>query len=101
MKEAAGSDYEKAWLWILKVERPDIQLEDLADSGRIPLLDNSIGAAISRAAAKLPVGFDIGQNDEDLRRLTPPKYLKGRQKALMVYRSVRTEEARGSQCGVS
>ena len=99
VKEAAGRHYDEAWRWILELERPDIQLEDLADSGRFPLLDNAISAAITRAAAKVTVGFDIGQKEEELRKQEPPSYLKGRQKALMVYRSFRTDEARGFQFG--
>ena len=63
VKEAAGRHYDEAWRWILELERPDIQLEDLADSGRFPLLDNALSAAITRAAAKVTVGFDIGQKE--------------------------------------
>ena len=73
VKEAAGSHGDEAWLWILEVERPGIQAEELADSGRFPLLDNAVGAAVSRAASKLPVGFDIGQKEEELRRQSPPR----------------------------
>ena len=77
VKEAAGNRYEKARRWILEVESLDIQMEDLADSGRFPLLDISLGAAITRAAAKLPVGFDIGQKEEELRRFDPPATSRG------------------------
>ena len=99
VKEAAGRHYDEAWRWILEIERPDIRLEDLEDSGRFPLLDNAISAAITRAVAKVAVGFDIGQKEEELRKQDPPRYFKGRQKALMVHRSYRTEEARGFQYG--
>ena len=83
MREAAGSKFEKAWTWILEVEREGVTIESLANSGKFPILDNALSTAISKAAAKLSVGQDIRLKEEELRKLDPPQYLKGRQKTLM------------------
>ena len=63
--------FEAAWIWILEVEKDDATLEGLADSGKFPVLDNALSSAISRAAAKLTVGYDIRLKEEELRKLDP------------------------------
>ena len=99
VREAAGSKFEKAWTWILEVEKEDATIDGLADSGKFPILDNALSTAISKAAAKLSVGHDIRLKEEELRKLDPPQFLKGRQKTLMVYKFFRTEAARGFMYG--
>ena len=74
-------------------------MDDLASSDKLPILDNALPSAISRAAAKLSIGYDIRLKEEELRKLDPPQFLKGRQKTLMVYNFFRTEEARGFMFG--